>query len=115
MNNDKTSVPKYLNINIEKNTELLDFAEGINKDERTEEEEAFLDFCSIDAGWTFSPEELYLDDETDTIHMSGTMDRKEGRILFTIEVPLSTSLVLDFLEYSVKRLNKMKAAMEALR
>lgn len=59
--------------------------------------------------------EYYFDEEENSLKVSGEMESEEGWTSIGFELPLSDTVLIDILNHAVKKLNKLKAAMENLK
>lgn len=64
---------------------------------------------------TFETEEYYYDGERNEIHLAGTMKSSNGESSIYLDIPLSDIVLLDILQHAIKKLNKLKIAMETLK
>lgn len=62
----------------------------------------------------FEPSEYYFDSD-DGLFISGEFVSTEGKVYLCLTIPLSDKVLIDILEYSVKKLNKLKTALETLK
>ena len=53
--------------------------------------------------------------EKGAIIYNGEMESDEGTSYVHLEIPLSDTVLIDILQHSIKRLNKLKTALETLR
>lgn len=60
-------------------------------------------------------EEYYFDEEECALYFTGTAQCIEGEIYVSFVLPLSDVVLIDILQYSIKRLNKLKTALETLK
>ena len=114
-NVDKVNTPTYASITISDNDKQLkqmrdESVENLGSDG----EDKLLYANSLD-GYSLQPDEIYLELEGQPeIRCSFTMQGANGTISVTIDVPLTDDLLTDIIAYGVKKLNKLKTAMEAL-
>lgn len=66
-------------------------------------------------GNLFLMEEYYFDSSENELMISGNMQSSEGETWFSVSIPLSDIVLIDILEHSVKKLNKLKTALETLK
>lgn len=64
-------------------------------------------------------EEYYFDEDTGenlpALNYMGYLNSDSGKIFVSFSLPLSDTVLLDILQHSIKRLGKLKTAMEALK
>lgn len=66
-------------------------------------------FGSIDSS------EYYFDEEECALNFSGDIKTVEGDVYVSFEIPISDTILIDILQHSIKKLNKLKTAMETLK
>ena len=66
-------------------------------------------------GHTFEMDEYYFDPKENEISFSGMMTSEEGDSFISVSIPLSDSILIDILQYSIKKLNKLKTVMETMK
>ena len=64
---------------------------------------------------TFMPEEVYYDEADNAINISGSIKGAAGEGYIGVNMPLSDILLIDILQMAIKKLNKLKTAMESLK
>ena len=84
-------------------------SEGINDEEE-------VDDCLItdDLG-SFEVSEYYFDESEGSINYSGEIITEKGKVYVSFDVPLSDTVLIDIMEHTVKKLNKLKSVMESLK
>lgn len=65
-------------------------------------------------------EEYYFEDKSSyndvpSIHYSGELETTEGSTSIYIDLPLSDTVLLDIIQYAIKKLAKLKTALETLK
>lgn len=119
---DKETQPEWLNIVIEDNPQYLKIlraqAEEDGHNESLKKGENKKLCLSMD-GHSYDPSEYYFEVSFSkgipTIEISGELVGAKGKSWVSISMPLSDTVLLDILEHSMKRLGKLKTAMEALK
>lgn len=103
-------------ISIDKNAVLLKNLEkhNINIMGEQEHKEKPSFWFDSDIG-TLETEELYFDSDSIEINYSGICKTPNGDIYVSFGIPLSDAVLIDILTYSLKRLNKLKTALETLK
>lgn len=86
-------------------------SDGFNDDK---EKPVQLNICSVD-GYNLSTEEYYFDDSDNEIHFSGEFVGTAGKGYVSFSLPLSDIVLIDILQHSIKKLNKLKVALESLK
>lgn len=119
MSIDKTTELKFVNITISDNKKYLDSArkEANEFEENSEElvtERGKVLTISNDKA-QFETEEYYYDETENIIHFSGTLRHQDGETNLYIEFPLSDTVLIDILKQGIKKLNKLKTALETLK
>lgn len=110
---DKETQPRWVNLVVDNNPsyhkELKDQAEedgqnedGANKLSITMDKHSF-EMC-----------EYYFDDKDNEIMISGTLKSPSGETYLGVNIPLSDTVLIDILQYAIKKLNKLKTALETL-
>lgn len=64
---------------------------------------------------SISTEEYYYDDEQKKIIYTGNATTPHGDVFISVYIPLSDTVLIDILHDAIKRLNKLKTAIETLR
>jgi len=64
---------------------------------------------------TILPVEYYFDEDECKLHYSCEANTKNGKVYVSLDLPLSDTVLIDIIQHSVKRLNKLKTALETLR
>lgn len=121
MNVDKTTRPSWMSIVIEQNTAYFDELKkradnnGQN-DELSLKESGGIEHLEITLDdHAFNADEIYYDEEKNEFVVSGTLTSATGNTYFSIALPLSNTVLIDILHHSIKKLNKLKTALEALK
>ena len=111
---DKETQPKYINIVIDDNLQYLrSLKEQANEDGQNDEKEKKLSL-TLDKH-SFEMEEYYFDKEDATITISGNMKSTKGESWVSFSIPLSDKILINILEYSTEKLDKLKTALETLK
>ena len=116
---DKETVPRAINIVIDDKPnylkELRAQAEEDGQNESLEGDEP-KKLALTDDKHSFEMEEYYFDDALDDncINISGCMTSTNGKSFVYLTIPLSDVLLIDILQHSIKKLNKLKSVMESL-
>ena len=114
---DKETVPNFVNIVMNDNKKQLDElrkqAQEDSQNEDLEEGESKKLSLTID-GRSVDVEEYYFDNGS--IYYSSELSTESGKkIWYSFEIPISDKVLIDILEYSCKKLNKLKTALETLK
>ena len=64
---------------------------------------------------TFETDEYYFDEGEKNIHLSGTLKSSNGNSYMSVDIPLSDIVLIDIIQHAIKKLNKLKTAMESLK
>lgn len=60
-------------------------------------------------------EEYYFDEEDNNLFFTGNAQTSDGEIFVSIKLPVSDIILIDLLQHSIKKLNKLKTALETLK
>jgi len=60
-------------------------------------------------------EEYYFEEDNCSLHFSGITKIAEGEVYVGFDLPISDVVLIDILQHSIKRLNKLKTALETLK
>jgi len=111
---DNTTIPSTISIQIEDSKdslkEMRELAEYEGQNDDFNDVGYKLMTCSSDKN-PLTPCEYYFDDTTNEIHFNGSM----GRGFYYITIPLSDEVLIDILQHSIKKMNKLKQALESLK
>lgn len=113
---DKKTVPTYFNVWIEDTPSHIKAMRKAYQDVGPEDEEPNqLVLC--DDGYSSSNEEYYFEDRDNgpELFISFLLTGQEGSVNASISIPLSDTILIDILQHSIKKLNKLKVAMESLK
>lgn len=113
---DKETGLKYISVCIDKNTTMMRQLENNNiaiSGEKEHNEKPQLWFNDDVA--SVINEEYYFDEDECALSFTGTAQCSEGEIYVSFVLPLSDVVLIDILQHSIKRLNKLKTALETLR
>ena len=109
---DKVTKPSSMNITID-DSELL-FKILREKAIEYYKDEKVLAICDEDFLY-LEPSEFYYDDNENEIVMSFSAHNKGGDISIFLRYKLSDIIMIDLMQAMIRRLNKLKVAMEALK
>jgi hypothetical protein len=107
---------KNVAVVIDKNKEMLKQLEDNSINIRGEEEHKKKPqfWFSEDIG-KLNTEEYYFEEEECALHYSGISETAQGTVYCSFDLPLSDVVLIDILQHSIKRLNKLKTALETLK
>ena len=114
MSVDNTTEPRFISLTVEKNTEYLKqlaenaVVEGLNYD-------GIVNLLIGKDEHSWDPIEYYFDPEENEINLSGTLISSKGKTHIYLTIPLSDEVLIDILTHSIKKLNKLKTAIESLK
>ena len=112
MENDRSTIPDYINIVVENNPAYIKkLEEQADSDSQNDEESNIIKFSIREDGHKVTPDEIYFEDGE--LHISCNLISKEGSTYVCLEVPLSQGVLFDILGESIKKFNKIKTIMEA--
>lgn len=117
MVNDRETAPNYVNLWISTNKKFLDeckkaYLEEVSEEESKEDPRIVI---SSNDSFELQPGELYFNEDDKTIVCNFEMEHKEGTVLGSIVIPLSDLLLIDILQHTIKKLNKLKTVLETLK
>ena len=112
---DKETKPTMINIVLDNNPDYIkELKEQANEDEQNDEKNSNKISLTLDKH-SFDMGEYYYDEEDNEIMISGTMSSTKGESFVFITIPLSDIVLIDIMQGAIKKLNKLKMAMEALK
>jgi len=118
MNIDKETIPTYLNVVMEDSASFIEQlrkqADEDGQNESLDADEKKKLSLTLDTG-AFDMEEYYFDSSDSEIVFSGNIVSSVGKTWVSFNIPLSDMVLIDILEHSVKRLNKLKTVLETLK
>lgn len=113
---DKSTKPNFVNIVFDGKKEYLDvLREQAEKDDQNYDLDEGVDkkLSITSDNHSVDTDEYYFDDGN--IWYSASLDNSQGSAFYTVELPLSDEVLVDVLQYAIKRLNKLKTAVEVLK
>ena len=115
---DKETKPRYINIVFPENKETLKLlreqAESDGQNDGLEKGDSKMLSITTDVG-SFEVEEYYFDESNGTIEYTGQINNGKDKIWVGFSFPLSDVVLIDILQHSMKKLAKLKTALETLR
>ena len=112
---DKETKPTMMNIVLDNKPDYIkELKEQANEDGQNEEKDSNKISLTLDKH-SFDMEEYYYDEEDNEIVISGTMSSTKGKSFVFITIPLSDIVLIDIMQGAIKKLNKLKTAMESLK
>ena len=112
---DKETKPTMLNIVLDNNPDYIkELKEQANEDGQNDEKDSNKISLTLDKH-SFDMEEYYYDEEDNEIFISGGMSSSKGDAYICVVIPLSDIVLIDIMQGAIKKLNKLKMAMEALK
>lgn len=117
MNIDRKTIPNFINIVMNDNAKMLRElryraeADDLNSDLRDGESKKL---CLTEDNRLIEVSEYYFEDGN--LYYAASLSTDSGeKIWYSFELPLSDNVLVDILEYSCKKLNKLKTALETLK
>ena len=111
---DKETSPNWVNIVIDDNKEYLDeLREQATEDGQNDGADPKKLSLTLDKG-SFEMGEYYYDEKENEILISGEVKSSKGMSYIGINIPLSDIVMIDIINGAIKKLNKLKTALEAL-
>ena len=104
---------KYFNIVIDDNKQYLEQMRKKAEEEGQNDKDKKLSLSSD--LHSFSTDEYYFDENDNAIVFSGELISDVGKSYIYMSIPLSDIVLIDILQQAIKKLNKLKTAMEALK
>ncbi|MEA3430344.1 MAG: hypothetical protein U9R08_03650 [Nanoarchaeota archaeon] len=110
MNVDKETAPSYVNITIlDTKNHIESMRNEAIENDINEKDKKWLQLMSEN----LSGEEYYFEDGE--IQISSNAITKNGEAQVYLNIKLSDTVLIDILEYSIKRFNKLKSVLETLK
>ncbi len=106
MNIDKETIPNYINIVMDDSPKFLKQLREQSEADCQNEDGLKRLSLTIDNG-SFNMEEYYFDSSESELMISGEIESSAGKTWVSISIPLSDTVLIDILEHSVKKLNKL--------
>jgi len=113
---DKETAPNYVNIWIEDNAQMLKEMRKAYKEEGWDDEETNqLVLCDMN-GFSLECEEYYFEEREGNpeLYISFNMMSSNGKVMGTLGIPLSDIVLIDILQYAIKKLNKLNQKFDTL-
>ena len=112
---DKKTVPSFVNVVLDNNKDYLkELKEQADEDGQSEEKENSKLSLTMEKH-SFEMDEYYYDDDNNEITVSGNMISTKGQSYVSICIPLSDVVLIDIISGALKKLNKLKTTLEALK
>jgi len=113
---DKETEPSFLSITLTDNARFLKELRNLADSEGyNDDTEAVPVLMASSENANFEVGEYYYDENDNNIHFDGSLKYADKEVHLFFEVPLSDTIFIDILQESIKRLNKLKQAMELLK
>lgn len=109
---DKNTKPSHVCIAVSQNEKYLDLLKKNARDMEINKEDKFY-MCVSEEFHNFETEEIYF--ENGKMNISGTLINENGDTFFSLTIPVSDTVLIDILNYSLKKFNKLKSTMESLK
>ena len=112
---DKKTKINYICINIEDTKKYIDTMRKRAEEDGMNDASGNVKYLTLsDNDHSFEMEEYYFDENSNEILINGTMKSSVGETLISMNIPLSDIVLLDILQHAIKKLNKLKTALETL-
>ena len=111
---DKVTKPSSINIVFDDNVKYLNVLRKQAEDDG-QNIDGFKKLVISDNMAVFETEEYYYDDTENEILISGNLQFQEGESSIFITLPLSNTVLIDILHGALKKYNKLKTTLEALK
>lgn len=112
---DKETTPSLLNVVIDDTKVFLDNLRKQADEDSQNDDPKIKKLSLTDSKMSFETQEYYYDESDNCIYYSGSIDGKDGSAWVSICLPISDIVLIDIIQASIKKLNKLKVAMEALK
>ncbi len=114
MNIDKETIPSFVTVSFPDSPKTIKhLRDNANANGYNDEEDSQKSLLLNNDSGSFDMEEYYFEDGE--LNISGNIRSEFGDSYISIVVPLSDKVLIDILEYSCKKLNKLKTALETLK
>ena len=111
---DKETKLKYINIVFDDNARYLAALRAqAQEDDQNDDSRKKLSITDDKA--IFETEEYYYDEQDNAIHISGVLKSQDGEAGIYFTLPLSDIVLMDILHGAIKKFNKLKTTLEALK
>jgi len=109
---DKETTP-YFNIWVNKDAKLLKrFEERHEEEVGKEEHKENPQYIMMSDMFSVETKEYYFDEESDSILYSGGFENGNS---ISFQIKLSDEVMVDILQHAIRKLNKLKTALESLK
>lgn len=110
---DNETTPNYINIVLDNKTMYI---KSLKKqaDDDGQNDSGDNKISVTSEKHTFQTDEYYFDERENQLYISGNMVSKSGETYVSISMPLSDTVLIDILAHGIKKLNKLKTALESL-
>ena len=113
---DRNTELSSLNIVFDDNKAYLNsLREQAEEDGQNDEKDATKKLSLTTDKHSFTMEEYYFDETDKEIFISGSMKSTKGEAYVSFTIPLSDIVLIDIIAHSLKKLSKLKTAMETLK
>ena len=107
---DKKTKPNYISVSIENKPEYI---KELKKQGQHDGLENHL-VVSLETH-AFEMEEMYFDSDENELTISGSAVSTNGETYIHVSIPISDIVLIDILTHGVKKLSKLKGALETLK
>ena len=111
---DKTTEPRYVNVVIDDNKEYLETLRKQAQEDGQNDLDEGKKLSITEDKHSFTMEEYYYDEKENEITITGYLQGSNGQSFISICIPLSDTVLIDIIQGSIKKLNKLKTALETL-
>jgi len=114
---DMESKPNFIWIQISDTPEHLKSLRKTANEELTIKEDG-KQLLILDNSHGFEPVEYYFNENFNkppSIYISGSLKSASGDCHISLDMPLSDTVLIDIIHHAIKKLNKLKTAMETLK
>ena len=115
---DKTTAPSAISVTMNTNSKYIKELkqQAIDNDQNWGDNGEKVENMTLsDDTHAFTTCEYYYDETNNVIHLSGSLKSLNGESSIYLEIPLSDIVLIDILQHAIKKLNKLKSVMEALK
>lgn len=111
---DKETEPTYVNFVIDDNPKYLNTLRKQAEEDGQNDEKGEKRLSITNDKHSFTMEEYYYEEGDNELIISGNLQGTEGSTYISISIPLSDTVLIDIIQGAIKKLNKLKTALETL-
>ena len=113
---DRDTAPRFINFVLEDTPKYLkSLREQANADGQNDDKEDIKKLSLTCDNHSVTIDEYYFEEADNELNICGEMLSSNGSTYYSLAIPLSDVVLIDILQYSLKKLAKLKTAMETLK